>query len=98
MSGHCIRTSLGGVGDPDRLCVCGVRGAPGSSRYASSDGVGDEGDEGKEEGTGDVRPREKMGTTSCVGVQTVLQTGQEGWVESHWGEISTGGIYEHVNQ
>lgn len=45
--------------------------------------MGDVGDEGMDGGPGDVRPRENIGTTSCAGVQRALQTGQEGWVESH---------------
>jgi hypothetical protein len=50
------------------------------------DGEGERNERGEEEGDdeGDVRPREKMGTTLCVGVQRVLHTGHEGCEESHY--------------
>jgi hypothetical protein len=53
--------------------------------HGEGDGEGDGDERGEEEGDdeGDVRPREKMGTTSCVGVQRDLHTGHEGCEESH---------------
>jgi hypothetical protein len=58
------------------------------------DGEREEDKRGEEEGDdeGVVRPREKLGTTSCVGVQRDLHTGHEGCEESHCGR----GLSERV--
>jgi hypothetical protein len=72
-----LRRITVGVGDP-----------------GDGDGEGEGDERGEEEGDdeGDVRPREKMGTTSCVGVQKDLHTGHEGCEESHCRSALSEGI------
>lgn len=55
-------------------------------------GAGEGGVEDVGEERGEVRPREKMGTTSWAGVHIALHTGQEGWVDSHWELVSDGSV------